>query len=77
MHILMRWAYSECFVEVWKDTDLERVRRRVEGKVRGMGQLLCERYNCTSTLILAKRQQKADVIEEYKNMNDMKKLNRE
>lgn len=54
MCILMRWAHSEWFVEVGKDIDLERAERRAKGKVRGMEQLLCEMYNCTSTVQVGK-----------------------
>jgi len=54
MRILIRWAHSEQLVEVWKVIDLERVGRRAEGRVRGIGQRRCERYNCTSTLQLGK-----------------------
>lgn len=54
MHISMKWAHSECFVEEWKVIDLGRAGRRAEGKVRGMGQLLSERCNGSSTLQLGK-----------------------
>lgn len=54
MCVLMRGAHSARFVEMWEDIDLERAGRRAEGRVRGMGQLLCERYNCSSTLQLGK-----------------------
>lgn len=54
MHISRKWAHSECFVEEWKVIDLEMAGRRAEGKVRGMGQLLSERCNCSNTPQLGK-----------------------
>lgn len=72
MHILMKWAHSEWFVEVWKNIDL-----KGQGRLEVWDSFCVRQITIPVLFSLAKRQQKAGMIEEYKIMNDMKKLNRE